>query len=312
MIMSSKVHDKTERSNDLAFSDTGNSGLEELDASPTEAQGYDGSKSVIKRLYGHESDDDYDDDGDDNSFAIVHRLETKSVEVKSPRLRSLFDEIFKDYPNWYHDASPYTFYPQFKPIFHRWESICNAVETQTDETTKRELRVFCDEMKPILAGHLKTLESIKATRVVSFGLLWMIFAPGELVYGSIDGEPVVYRLRDFTLRGRGGDETYWKLKIEIVDWNGSYTGFADTSLQIMVYREPRAISKLSVCPLQFASNPEEIKAQTLARGRKFEALRGFHVKFCEGNKCKTGSVIPVSLHQIPSMASFPTLSDLSV
>jgi hypothetical protein len=49
--------------------------------------------------------------------------QTHSIEVESPRLQQIFSSIFQDYPNWNPDATPYTFFPPFKPIVHRWDRI---------------------------------------------------------------------------------------------------------------------------------------------------------------------------------------------
>lgn len=76
-------------------------------------------------------------------------------------------------------------------------------------------------------------------------------------------------------------------------------------IEIGNYIGRKRVASLPVYPLSFADRPEEIKASVLARGRRFEQLRGFHFRSYGGVKVlmDTGERQPVILGAFPRPAS---------
>ena len=104
---------------------------------------------------------------------------------------------------------------------------------------------------------------------------------------SMDGSVCVSRLRAARLLNTGPDALpppSLELILDHMDWNGSHCGLTQTRAEIREFREPKLVTKLAVYPLNFAENQEEIRHMLVARGRKFESLRGFQVMSCTGEK----------------------------
>ncbi|KAH0557005.1 hypothetical protein GP486_005209 [Trichoglossum hirsutum] len=274
------------------------------DPAPVTA-GYTGSKCDAKHLYNHSvagrsNWSEFEDPVKAESrlvelskpYAIVHRCSrgangqwgTKSLEVQNPQLRSVLDDVFKDYQNWYPDCEPYAFSPPFKPLIHRWEKILESRDQQRDEAAKGYTTLFITELKPQLEPYFSVLERIKRTGVISFGHIWYIFAPGDLVITRKEGILSAAKLRALKLVEEHGMNSYWKFTIDQLDWNGSNCGFASTSAYILEFVEPRSVTKLDILPFNMDPHREGIQKQLLARGQKFAALRGCHVKTCIGTK----------------------------
>jgi hypothetical protein len=231
------------------------------------------------------------------SYAIVHRFskdedadgtiswKTHSIEIKSPRLRKTLDKAFQDYPNWYPDHGPYTFYPPFKPLVHRWDTLLEALKAEKDKSTKLEIQLFRHEIQPLLSGHFAALEQAKSTGLVSFKNLWLIFAPGDVMI-SFQGTNICATMLmsvDFHPATRECP-AFWAFAMHQLDWNGSYCGYRILRKQIQEFENPILAIKLGLCPLSFYPNQQELRGTLLARGRKFEGLRGYHVKTCRGQK----------------------------
>jgi len=238
------------------------------------------------------------------SYAIVHRLsrkksddggqpwETFSIEVQSPRLKKILKAVLADYPNWNPDATPFTFFPPFKPFFHRWERISQSFSRDGDATSEMEVALLRDELAPSIEPLLATLEQIKSTGAVSFDNIWMIFSPGDLVVTSHQGQTCISKLLrvEFKEGSRsifGNEPPYWNLILAHIDWNGSYCGFITSSSAIRQFKESKHVTKLDAFPLPFMEDHEKVRESLLTRGKKFAAYRGCHVKTCVGRKFVT-------------------------
>jgi hypothetical protein len=229
------------------------------------------------------------------AFVVIHRRSkvekdgnetwiTHSIEAQSPRLKVLLDVVFADYPHWYPDATPYAVAPPFKPFVHRWDSILELGKQQ-DSKAADELQLLRSELEQPIASHLSALERVKKTGTVSFEALWLILAPGCLMVSNENGNTCVSSLVkvDF-MPARDGCPAYWVLKLARLNWNGSYSGFEGDVERIYEYNDSILGTKLNIYPIEFAPDRREIEEKLLARGRKFESLRGFHIKTCTGKK----------------------------
>ncbi|KAM4060034.1 ATPase family associated with various cellular activities (AAA) domain-containing protein [Hirsutella rhossiliensis] len=225
-------------------------------------------------------------------FAVIHRRSrvetdghlswvTHSVEAQSPRLRSLLDAVFSDYPSWYPDATPYAIAPPFKPYVHRWDRIMELC----DQADSDELQLLRRELEQPIGSYLSALDSARKTGTVSFRNLWLILAPGSLVVSQKSGSPCVSTLaRVGFVPATRACPAYWALTLVHVDWNGESCGLGSQAQNILEYEDSILVTKLDIIPLEFAPDRKGLQAKLLARGRKFEALRGFHTRAYTGKK----------------------------
>ncbi|KAJ4300797.1 hypothetical protein N0V90_002885 [Kalmusia sp. IMI 367209] len=242
-----------------------------------------GQSHFIVRRYSKQKTDDGD-----------HSWTIHSIEIKSRTLQCFLDKIFHDYPNWYPDDSPYTFFPPFNPLLHRWEAIQDAIQAEVDKTLRDELDMFRTEMEPLLANHISSLKEVERTSILTFDQLWLVLAPGDFAVSSIGGNACLFKIvaakrYDYGDEGYDGDRLdndnpYWMLTLGQIDWNGAQSGFAISSAKLRYFEESKLIQRLPYYPFKFATDRENLREKLLRRGRKFEALRGFHVTNCNGKK----------------------------
>ncbi|KUL87578.1 hypothetical protein ZTR_04635 [Talaromyces verruculosus] len=225
-------------------------------------------------------------------YAIVHRQfkkgtgidqhwETQSIEIQSKRLRNCLDAVFQDYINWNSGPEPYTFQPPFQQFFHRWKELKAAYASHSDELALEEMKILLKYLIPRMDPFKRALEEIERVNTVSFEDLWLIFPPGELVVSDNKGTICISRVRDGY---QDVSQNNYVLEMEQIDWNGRCCGFLRTVGVLKKFSGPCRISSLAIHPLRFTSDKKNIEAIALARGKKFEALRGFSVRKCIGKK----------------------------
>ncbi|KAH8652593.1 P-loop containing nucleoside triphosphate hydrolase protein [Tricladium varicosporioides] len=232
------------------------------------------------------------------SSAIIHRFlkegdawVSHSIEIKSPLLRPLFDRIFHNFPGWAPYGSPYSFFRPYRPLVIRWKAILETYSAEKHDRTKLEMNYFIKEAKELISVHLSALEEATSSGVISFDLLWLLLDPGRLFVSEMGGNIHVSKLVGSRyIEGNKKSEreeaklSHWKLTMAQVDWNGSYSGFATHVVDVQEYAEPILITCLVTTPLDFHPGQHDIRARLLARGRRFESLRGCFVMVSTGKK----------------------------
>lgn len=241
-----------------------------------------GQTHFIVRRYSKQKTDD-----DDYTWTI------HSIEIKSPTLQSFLDNVFHDYPSPWADDTPYTFSPPYNPLVHRWEVIKHAIETESNKPAQEELSMFAAEIEPLLSNHISSLQEVRRTSLLTFDQLWLVLAPGEFAVSNVGGNICLFKIVAAKRYDYGDDgyyddgdneKPYWTLTLGQIDWNGSQHGFSITSTKLRFFEGAKLIQKLSHYPIKFAADYQALQEKLLQRGRKFEALRGFHVKNAKGKK----------------------------
>ena len=229
---------------------------------------------------------------------------TASIEAQSPRLRCVLDTIFHDYPSWNTGTNtPYQVASPFQPFVHRWSAFNLEIDRQNGlgpdhEKTVNELQLLRNEVQPLVEGNLSVLDKTKKDGTIAFGDLWLILNPGCLVMvhdderGGRGGGPLdrstcgVLQLLEAThiphmIGIRKAPPARYELTLVAVDWDGNQCGVSARTKTIEDWGgQLMSINKLDAYPIEFAdpSGWKEMERRLIARGRKFEALRGFHVK----------------------------------
>lgn len=117
--------------------------------------------------------------------------------------------------------------------------------------------------------------------MIYFDDVWKIFPPSELIVAKDWGLPLVCRVLKYKLK-KTMQETYWRITVEYIDWDGSRCGYAETNFHISLFRGLRHVNSLEVYPLPFHKEPEALKSSLVERGKKFERLRGYHFQNYKG------------------------------
>ncbi|KAL1599765.1 hypothetical protein SLS60_007569 [Paraconiothyrium brasiliense] len=242
-----------------------------------------GQSHFIVRRYSKQKTDD-----DDYTWTI------SSIEIKSPTLQSFLDKIFHDYPNPYADDSPYTFFPPYNPLLHRWDAIQSAIKAEGNNDLREELHMFHEEIEPLIANHVSSLAEVKRTSLLTFDQLWLVLAPGEFAVSNMAGNTCLFKIVAAKRYNYGDDDydgdkldnenPYWILTIGQIDWNGSQHGFTIGSAKLRYFEGSKLIQRLDYYPFEFAPDHANLREKLLQRGRKFESLRGFHVTNVHGKK----------------------------
>ncbi|KAK7957074.1 uncharacterized protein PG986_006296 [Apiospora aurea] len=210
---------------------------------------------------------------------IVHRHEfknkrwiTSDITVQDEAMRKVLDKVLHKYQDLDLEVINYTFEPPFMPLVHRWDDLKTYHATAEAGNLKNAATALLAFLTPVIASSVLSHALTKKTGKVNFENIWQIFPRTSWV--------VKYRYRpEF-----GSCPAAWTIDIEYVDWNGEASGFTTTSVNMCEFEGVRRVQALPVFPISFLGDVEKTKATFIARGRKFESLRGYKFMLCNGTK----------------------------
>ncbi|KAL8827533.1 MAG: hypothetical protein Q9170_006975, partial [Blastenia crenularia] len=215
------------------------------------------------------------------------KLRIDSIVVQSPLLKRALRDILKDYPGICTYIDRLTFDAPFKPFVHRWANLVTALQDEEDPAIKAHLDLFHLIMAEELEYDLKQRDDYIANGVITLRSCWMIFQPGTVILVG-GGERAV--------RVVSGSESLdsFDLSCEIVDWDGTRFGVAQTSVSIFDFPGTKAITELEAYPLEYHANPAKKKKELMERGKAFARLSGYHYKHYSGVATGKGPWGPIS------------------
>ena len=148
------------------------------------------------------------------------------------------------------------------------------------------------EYAPILCIKiLKTFANPYA--IQTFSTCWMIFEPGNLVFGHRNGQPAIANPSDgdYTQDRCGND--IFRLRCTMIDWDGESFGYRNHNFAVGAFSGTAKITELPAYPLNYHPKQPKVKADLIKRGKAFEALSGFHFKLYQGIAVGEGPWGPV-------------------
>lgn len=222
---------------------------------------------------------------------IIHRHQfydnkwtTFSFTVQSSLMREQLRAALDGYQDFDPELSEWTFEPPFQPLVHRWDRLTDMINTTSEPALKEAISALVDFLRPILGPSVDALAKTKQTGKVTFKDLWQIFTPGELAMTSFFGVDTACRMTKYERKDPCDKPPYYVVWLDYLDWNGERCGYTSTKVVVPYFHAYRHVVSLPVSPLVYHKTAPEIRAKLLERGRKFEALRGYHFQSCHGTK----------------------------
>ncbi|KAK0660029.1 ATP-dependent zinc metalloprotease FtsH 2 [Lasiodiplodia hormozganensis] len=207
------------------------------------------------------------------------KLRVASMVIQSPRLKQVLGRVFDKYPGVTTSLERLEFAAPFKPFVHRWEKFIEARANETDPETKEHVQLLWAVLEEELRDTIAEKRDLLSNGVITYQAVWTIFEPGVTVYNNDDGVDRAYSLSDGSY---SCDPPQFNLAVRSIDWDGEQFGYVNSCLEIPCFSGTRPITSLPVHPLHYHPNLKLVKKSLIARGRLFEAYKGFHFKSYEG------------------------------
>jgi hypothetical protein len=204
--------------------------------------------------------------------------------VQSESLKATLGEVFQGYKGITASLKRLVFKSPFHPFHYRWQRFTQILERQKaeDPVAASYSQILHDLLRSELNHVMSEIEDLTNNGVITYGLLWALFEPGEHVITSKDGQERIYVIEssDYITNEK---VHHVNIKTRYIDYNGEHLGYTASNLKINKFHGTRSISELNVCPLALHPQKEELTARLIARGKKFYDMCGVQCKAYDGN-----------------------------
>lgn len=217
------------------------------------------------------------------------QLEWTKLELKSRWLRKTCGAVIGDTDDipW-NSNRPIRVRPdifiRFYPLL-TWH-LAKLDESKVEEAKVSQLRVLLGFIRTEYASKFEELKRLIADKEITFELLGCLLLPGTLLFHrcSLTGEPRAARLVKHVLYPPGGFlPAHWDVTAVYVESTAtkpsdseSRFGFSHQSFNIWNFEGVSKIHKLSVHPLHWNPRADELCAELIERGKKWQQLDGVH------------------------------------
>lgn len=223
-----------------------------------------------------------------------------SITVNSQHILDILRKHLSTYPGLALETDEVQFTPPFAPLLHFWPEIVHTATIAEDARTSEQFHLFRKVLEPELALPIQKAEECFKHGKIEFDYLWTLFKPGALVYWNKDNQGNIARLKQSESLD-GGFGRAFRLRAEQIDFDGNKFGYKEVIQTIKEYEGRTSIYEHAM-PLDIRSDKETIQHDLIQRGRKFEALHGYHFKAYEGT-ASTQNAGPWSMRSSAQVSS---------
>lgn len=175
-------------------------------------------------------------------------------------------------------------------LFHNRKALNKYIEkggyvSDSDEVkeARSHTKLILDFMRNELSESkvLDDLESATPSGLIGFPNIWLLYAPGTIVYTKENGENEAYVVDSVrgvhkSQRQKSGTHSYSRLELTCwsINYDGEIFGRVWSTHEIFPFRGSKDISSLQLVPEKFLPEAENVKQSLKFRGQQFWALQG--------------------------------------
>jgi len=218
----------------------------------------------------------YDNDGD---------LSTTRLYINPEPLRKLCWDVIGYFPGDPIDVDDVQIEAPYHSLFYYCDKLAEVGRERfaDDSESLGQLNLLVDWIKKHFeldfAAYHKCLQSER--KAISYDRLWTLFPPDTIVHCKLLNQNRAFRVLE-TWYDSSDELPGLGMRVNFIDYDGERIGTRKTELFIPKYPGTRELSELPTMPLDLLDNADEVRAELLARGRKFESYIGQHYLHYEG------------------------------
>ncbi|KAI5812977.1 P-loop containing nucleoside triphosphate hydrolase protein [Pyronema omphalodes] len=199
-----------------------------------------------------------------------------SLQVKSPVLKKLLKEVVGNkYPGTSFTTGEIQIESPYRSLWHYLPELRDAVsEMPEDGVERRHGDYFLSFLDSEFEETEKKVENLFEQGLITYDLLWALFKPGEVVYTPANDTYPARCWKFMEGNYQCGQQPMYKLQQGYVTYDGTDFGVSTQQAGIAPFSGARKIVQLPIFPLSWHPQEEAVRKKLVARGRRFEELRG--------------------------------------
>jgi hypothetical protein len=186
------------------------------------------------------------------------------VVLQSPYLRDVLKDTLLTNGITYHDSFFAESITPHHGLFFALDKIAQLAQSADDEITRSHCEILCSIVEEIFDSTLDELEKFDAEQLISYKLIWTLFAPGSLFCTqSYLNPPYAYRVKRI-------DQDDYRLKVtaERVVFDGLRYGTMEIEFRVHEFEGMRELGSIPDLPYINPRKNPDLWTRLVKRGRK--------------------------------------------
>lgn len=210
------------------------------------------------------------------------------LQVKSPVLKKLLKEVVGNkYPGTSFETGEIQIESPYRSLWHYLPELRDAVAQLPEEGGERgHGDYFLSFLDSEFEETEKKVVNLLEQGLITYELLWTLFKPGEMAYTPANDTYPARCWRFMEGSYQHGQQPMYKLQNDYVTYDGTDFGVSQQNAGIAPFSGARKIVQLPIFPLSWHPQEEAVRKKLVARGRRFEELRGR--QYCHYNGIALG------------------------
>ncbi|KAJ7458501.1 P-loop containing nucleoside triphosphate hydrolase protein [Mycena latifolia] len=205
---------------------------------------------------------------------VADRVEKTSVEVYSTHLRSILAKVIGEYPGISFQTKHITLDVPVECLYHYLPELKVEAGTLKEGSIElTHLNILLRFIETQFAGTIEQVNNLRPQNLISCDTLWTLFRPGTLIHSKIRGYDRVFKLASYQMVPCGQDAGLY-LTGSFIDCDGTNFGLRAERLKIPPFAGSTDIATLPTAPLALRAREAEIRTALVARGARFQGMRG--------------------------------------
>lgn len=183
-----------------------------------------------------------------HSSTYGHVKTTNEVLIESHELRMALMKVVKGYDQISFETNEVIISEPYECIYHNRHRLAKyAAESTTDEATRTDVNILLSDLAKEQETAREDAKSLGEKGMTKFELLWSLFYPGCLVFGT----PILNQPQAFLVNQVSFDKNDCSFWAYSIDYNGSEFGRLEVQFRIEFFKGTKAIASLSAYPFEW-------------------------------------------------------------
>ncbi|KAI8630749.1 P-loop containing nucleoside triphosphate hydrolase protein [Xylariaceae sp. FL1651] len=230
-----------------------------------------------------------------------NKIEKVDLEIGSPHIRDALSSIIVSYPGQSLTGNitltGNTEWSTLSCLFHYRKELKRHRESLESPSAQRHVSLLIEFFERELRRNIQRFETnIQAeTPCVEFKDLWMLFKPGDLMFGGESCCQFINQVVKVAFNmGNPSIPPKWTITSHALTHNGSMYGYISRTHELCSFEGIAAVATLPFHPVKFHPNQYALQKYLIYRGRKFCSLTGVQYKAYSGSAIAVDKLRTVS------------------
>ncbi|KAI1811024.1 P-loop containing nucleoside triphosphate hydrolase protein [Poronia punctata] len=278
---------------------------------------HEGTRSVKEIVY---KQDDQEDGDDTDEVAMKYykyytkegKIEKVNLEIRSPHICDALRNVIETYPGQSFTGNVTLTgkkkHATLACLFHHRKELKRYRDQLSDQTAERHVSLVIHLFERELRKKINRFETNirnETMPCVAFKDLWMLFKPGDYVFGGEKHSKFINRLEKIQYEAQSTLPPFWSISTNALTHNGNAYGYISRGSVLGLFEGVMAVSALPIHPIQYHPNRYAVQKYMVYRGKKYCALNGVSYKAYKGTAVVVDKVRTVAINGRASY-TYPT------